>query len=167
MGCSEADPDSAAGQIAIAERFLDAFYAFDREGLTELVEPGKDAERAQYYQAWAEAAHYEIKQRRPCVIDEQGRVVCAITVTDDFGRTMGYEATDTFTMKINGGKIMAVTSEGDDPPIFDELFSWITANRPEILEGPCRDLFDGGTTPGACSRAVVEAARTFMDIRQS
>ena len=149
--------------LQTAEKFLDEFYEFDQAGLTALLKPGADADQVLYYQAWAEAAHYIVKQRNACVTDKRQTIICAITVTDDFGRTMGYEATDTFRLKIVGNKISAVSFEGDDPPIFDALFVWISQNRPGVLEGPCKDLFDGGKTPAACSKAVVAAAKAFMD----
>ena len=165
MGCSSNGDDQPDASIDVADKFLDAFYQFDQASLTEHLEPGSDADRVLYYQAWAEAAHYKVKHRSACTRNEDGAIVCAITVTDDFGKTMGYEATDTFTMKVQIDKIVAVSFKGDDPPIFEELFAWIAANQPEVLEGPCKDLFNGGTTPAACSRAVVEAARTFIKLR--
>jgi len=75
---------------------------------------------------------------------------------------MGYVATDTFTMTIQENKVSAISFKGDDPPIFQQLFAWIAENRPEILEGPCKDLFAGGKTPGDCARAVVVAAKEFV-----
>ena len=65
-------------------------------------------------------------------------------------------------MTLQGGRIVGITSEGDDPPIFAALFKWIAVQRPEVLSGPCKDLFDGGATPAACARAVVESAKAFV-----
>jgi hypothetical protein len=92
--------------------------------------------------------------------------VCAVTVTDDFGSTMDYEATDTFRITLAENKISAVTFSGDDPPIFQQLFQWITQKHPDILAGPCLNMFAGGETPGDCARAVAKAARAFMDERR-
>ena len=39
--------------IVVAERMLDAFYAFDQQALTAMLEPGEDADKILYYQAWA------------------------------------------------------------------------------------------------------------------
>tara|TARA_B100000497_G_C7406532_1_gene256883 strand:- start:25 stop:564 length:540 start_codon:yes stop_codon:yes gene_type:complete len=160
--CVATSHGSLKDDLRIAEKFLDEFYKFNPVGLKALLKPGEDAAQVLYYQAWAEAAHYRVKQRSACVMDERQTIICAITVTDDFGLTMGYEATDTFSLKVVGNKISAVSFKGDDPPIFKALFEWISRNRAEILKGPCKDLFDGGKTPAACSTAVVGAAKAFM-----
>ena len=148
--------------VDTANRMLDAFYAFDRDALSALLVPGEDADRLLYYQAWAEAANYRVKVRQPCSLLDDGRIECAITVTDDFGGTLGYVATDTFRLLVVDDLVTSVVFEGDDPPIFNELFEWIAAERPEVLSGPCRDLFNGGDTPAECARAVVEAAKVFV-----
>ncbi|MBT6558291.1 MAG: hypothetical protein HON25_07790 [Gammaproteobacteria bacterium] len=155
---------SSANQdnLQIAESFLDAFYTFDQSKLARFLAPNADADRVLYYQAWAQAANYKVKQRTPCALNVSKAIVCAVTVTDDFGQTMGYVATDTFTMTFHENKVSAISFEGDDPPIFQQLFAWIAENRPEILEGPCKDLFAGGKTPGDCARAVVVAAKEFV-----
>jgi len=156
-GCSGAD-----ARLAIAEAFVDAFYDWDRERLASLMVPGADADRVLYYQGWAQAAHYQVHERRPCRPAES-HVVCAITVTDDFGSVLGYMATDTFTLSVDGSLVRAVTFEGDDPPIFDELFEWLAQTRPETFSGPCLNMFEGGITPGACAQAVAQGARDFME----
>ena len=155
---------SSANQddLHTAESFLDAFYTFDQSKLARFLAPNADADRVLYYQAWAQAANYKVKQRTPCALNVSKAIVCAVTVTDDFGQTMGYVATDTFTMTIQENKVSAISFEGDDPPIFQQLFAWIAENRPEILEGPCKDLFAGGNTPGTCAHAVVAAAKEFV-----
>ena len=155
---------SSANQdnLQIAESFLDAFYTFDQSKLIRFLAPGADADRALYYQAWAQAANYKVKQRTACDHNASKAIICAVTVTDDFGQTMGYVATDTFTMTIHENKVSAISFEGDDPPIFQQLFAWIAENRPEILESPCKDLFEGGKTPVDCARAVVVAAKEFV-----
>lgn len=151
-----------------AERFIDAFYSWKPDVLRALLTASTDADRVMYYQGWAEAAHYKIKMRQPCTHaprspgHQAGGLVCEITVTDDFGTTLGYTATDTFTLTITAGQIRRVTFAGDDPPVFNEVLQWIGVNRPEVLSGACKNYFDGGTTPAACARAVVAAARAFV-----
>jgi len=148
--------------LQIAESILDAFYTFDQNKLTQFLVPSADADRVLYYQAWAQAANYKIKNRNLCVHNASKAIVCAVTVNDDFGQTMGYVATDTFTMTIQENKVSAISFVGDDPPIFQQLFAWIAKNKPQVLSGPCKDLFNGGKTPGDCARAVVAAAKEFM-----
>ena len=149
----------------ITEEFISAFYSWDATKLKDLMTEDADTVAILYYQGWAEAANYKVKMRRPCKV-ETNEIVCAVTVTDDFGSTMDYEATDTFRITLAENKISAVTFSGDDPPIFQELFQWITQKHPDILAGPCLNMFAGGETPGDCARAVAKAARAFMDERR-
>lgn len=149
----------------IAEEFISAFYSWDAAKLKALMTEDADTVAILYYQRWAEAANYQVKTRGPCAI-EADEVVCAITVTDDFGSTMGYEATDTFRIILAENKISAVTFSGNDPPVLQELFQWIGEKHPDILTGPCLNMFAGGETPGDCARAVAKAAHAFMDERR-
>lgn len=157
--------DSSA--LAQAEAVLDAFYAWDADALAAAVEPSNDADRLLYYQGWAEAAHYSITRREPCLQLDDGAIECRITVHDDFGQALGYIATDTFRLTPGQTRISGVTFSGDDPTVFEELFAWISQHRPEVMSGPCKDLFNGGTTPADCARAVAESARLFMKSRGS
>ena len=151
-----------ADPVAAAEDFLGAFYSWDAARLASLLEPGEDADRVLYYQAWARAADYRVQTRHPCQRKTESSMECAVTVTDDFGRTLGYTATDTFRLEVGGGRIVAVAFEGDDPPIFQEVFDWMMADRPEVFSGPCRDLFAGGDSPADCARAVVQGAKDYL-----
>jgi hypothetical protein len=158
-------PDASASTregMQTADAFIDAFYSFEADQLKTLLMPSDEADSVLYYQAWAEAAHYVVQTRKPCRF-EDGVYVCEITVTDDFGTALGYTATDTFRLQIQDGKVHGVTFAGDDPPVFNELFEWMQRDRPEVFSGPCKDMFAGGTTPGACAVAVAQAARDFMN----
>jgi len=160
-----ASPSKASeNDLVVAERMLDAFYNFDPQSLTLSLEPGEDADRVLYYQAWAEAANYRIKERRACEVNEERGIVCSITVFDDFGKTLDYTATDTFYLKVDGDRVVAASFEGDDPMIFTVLYGWMMVFRSELFEGACKDMFEGGDTPAECSKAVVQAARDFVDI---
>ncbi len=150
------DPGVLAG-----EAFIDAFYGWDAQQLAAAMNAPEDEARVLYYQAWAQAGNYQIQTRRRCARSGDGRVACAITVTDDIGAALGYVATDTFLLATVGERIVGVEFVSDDPPVLEEVFAWIGANRPEVLAGPCKDLFTGGTTPAACVRAVVQAAEDF------
>jgi len=153
--------------LAQAEAMLDAFYAWDAAALLAAVEPSADADRLLYYQGWAEAAHYTIALREPCRRLDAGAIECRVMVHDDFGQALGYIATDTFRLTPGPTRIASVTFSGDDPPIFQELLTWISQRRPEVMGGACKDLFNGGTTPADCARAVAESARLFMKTRGS
>ena len=151
-------------KIAIAEKMLDSFYRFDTQALADLLAEGEDAESVLYYQAWAEAANYTIKQREPCFVSEDNLIVCAVTVFDDFGKTLGYTATDTFYLTVESDRVATVSFEGDDPMIFSILYVWMMVFKSELFEHECKDMFEGGKTPAACSRAVVQAAKDFIDM---
>lgn len=167
-GCTNAvqNQPSARGSSPtdIAEAALDAFYSWDAESLAAMISTPQDRDRLVYYQGWAQGADYQVQTRRPCRLTpdaSQAVVTCAVTVTDNFGKTLGYIATDTFTFTVREAMISTVWFEGDDPPVFAQLLESIQQNQPEILTGPCKDMFAGGTTPGACAQAVVGAAEAF------
>ena len=163
-GCATTPQEDS---IATAERFIDAFYSWQADALAATLEKGEDADRALYYQAWAEAGNYAVQTRRPCAREEDGVIQCAITVTDDIGGTLGYIATDTFHLSIADGLVRAVTFTADDPPILEAVFEYLSANNPEVFAGPCKDMFAGGTTPRACVRAVIDGAQRYLDSRNN
>ena len=151
----------ADSSLLIGERFIDAFYSWRSENLQVLMAANADATGVLYYQGWAQAANYVVVVRRPCQNIED-EVVCAITVTDDFGTALGYRATDTFRLRVADQRITEIAFAGDDPPIFNAMLEWLQQQRPEILAGPCHQMFAGGLTPGECARAVAQAARDYM-----
>ena len=150
----------------IAERFLDAFYAWDSKALDAMMSGNAEGDDIRYYQGWAQGANYQVVSRPPCDLVDTGnsvaQVTCAVTVTDDFGRALGYRATDTFRLSIANAQVVAVSFAGDDPPIFAEMFDWIGQQRPDVLLGPCHLMFTGGETPGLCAKAVARSAKDFM-----
>ena len=162
LGCPVREPPPAdPARLARAESVLDAFYAWDPVALDAGLGDAEGADAMGYYQAWAEAAHYEVLERRPCVPSSANAMTCAVTVRDDFGTALGYTATDTFRFRFEEDALVGVEFEGDDPPIFTMLFVWMGFDRGEVFDDACADLFDGGETPAACAREVAAAARAF------
>lgn len=155
----------------VAARFLDAFYAWDAKALDALLSHNAEGDDVRYYQGWAQGAQYEVVSRPPCDVLESGNslalVTCSVTVNDDFGRALGYRATDTFRLTIANERVLAASFAGDDPPIFAEMFDWIQRQRPDVLSGPCHLMFAGGPTPGACAEAVARAAQDYMGEQRS
>lgn len=148
--------------LLLAEGFIDAFYSWSPNALSNaLAKAPDDRNRTLYYQAWAEAGDYQIQTRRLCVTTSSAEAECAITVTDDIGAALGYIATDTFKLTFASNNLVGVRFTSDDPPVLQALFGWLKVQRPEVFNGPCKDLFDGGTTPGACIRAVVQGAKDY------
>jgi hypothetical protein len=82
---------AADDAIQVAEKFITTSYSWDQDKLQSLLTNDGNHQAITYYQRWAQGGNYAIKIRRPCVSD-QDAISCAITVTDDFGRTLGYTA---------------------------------------------------------------------------
>ena len=151
-------------ELAAAEAFIDAFYSFEPKRLDAALAaaPGSKTPIL-YYQGWAEGGNYLVRKRQPCVIGKATEVRCAITVKDDLIAALGtgFDVTDTFHLTFKDGRIVAVRTSSNDPPEMAEGFKRLERERPEILAGPCRDMFKGGTTPQACVRAVVKGFKEF------
>lgn len=70
---SQADATSTAPEVVVAEQFIDAFYAFDREAMAELVrDAGPAGDRILWYQGWAEGGNYKVVNRGACELLEPG-----------------------------------------------------------------------------------------------
>ncbi|MEO0425455.1 MAG: hypothetical protein AAF184_24185 [Pseudomonadota bacterium] len=152
-------------RLARAEGMIDAFYSFKPKQLSPFLEDAGDSgPRLMYYQGWAEGGNYKIVRRAPCaVVDSPEVIACPITVQDDPVMALGmtFKVTDTFTLTFDGMKIAKVETSSDDKPIYGEARKWVIANRPEVMEGPCKGFYAGGTTPGACAKAMTEGYAAF------
>jgi hypothetical protein len=174
FGCASksniADNDAVDPKLSKAEEFIDAFYSFDRSRLNALLDQAESSKPdILYYQGWAEGGKYKIVDRKPCTSVGENAVACPITVDDDLGNALrfAYEVTDTFKLTFSGGEIIAVETSSDDPPEFYTAQQWIKANRPELIEVPCKGFFAGGPTPGECVKAMVQGFKEFESLQQS
>jgi hypothetical protein len=161
-------PDGAP-PLAAAEAFVDAFYSFDPERLNvALAGAPESLPRISYYQGWAQGGNYTIVERRPCRMDDPHQVSCSITVKDDLIAALGtgFDVTDTFHLGFSEGRIVSVRVSSNDPPEFDQAMEWVQAERAELVDGPCKDAFEGGTTPGECVRAMVQGFREYAALRR-
>ncbi|MBT6026180.1 MAG: hypothetical protein HOH12_13095 [Gammaproteobacteria bacterium] len=151
-------------QIEAAEQVIEAFYSFDSATLAPLLrQAGGSSANILYYQGWAEGGNYKVVTRTPCFIEEPNKIACAITVQDDpvVALNTGFNVTDTFHMTFDGANLTAVETSSNDQPIYYEARQWVEANRPEVMTGPCKDAYAGGTTPGDCARAMTEGYTEF------
>lgn len=152
--------------IKRAEAMIDAFYSFDPEQLAAFLAaaPGSRANLL-YYQGWAEGGHYEIVQRSPCRWTSEGTIACPITVRDDpvLALGTGFNVTDTFHITFDDGEIVAVETTSNDQPIYYQAREWVMREMPEVMDGPCKGYYDGGTTPADCARAMTEGYRRFAE----
>lgn len=161
----EVDP-----RLAAAEAFVDAFYSFDAERLNAALSAAPESvPRIAYYQGWAEGGNYTVVQRMPCRAESPEFVNCSITVKDDLIQALGtgFDVTDTFHLGFDGGRIVSVRVSSNDPPEFDRAMEWVQSERAELVNEPCRDAFEGGTTPHACVRAMVQGFREFAALGRS
>lgn len=165
-GASQEPPASvAATHEALAEKFIDAFYSFDAEQLAPLLaSAGESGPKLLYYQGWAEGGNYKIVDRQACKAENENTIVCPITVQDDpvLALKTGFNVTDTFTISITDSKITQVETSSNDQPIYYEARKWVEKEMPEVMTGPCKGFYAGGTTPGDCARAMTEGYRQFM-----
>lgn len=150
--------------IVAAESFVDAFYSSDPDALRIALATAKDSiPSILFYQGWAEGGNYEVMQRMPCKVDNEGIVNCAITVRDDLIGALGidFNVTDTFHLTFRDGQIVSVSNSSNDPQAYYDANEWVKENRPELIEEPCKGFFDGGLTPGDCVRAMVQGYSEF------
>jgi len=94
-----------ASRLAAAEAFVDAFYSFDAQRLTEALSTAPESvPRISYYQGWAEGGNYTILHRMPCRAESAEWVSCSITVKDDLSQALGLAipATDTLSPGLFG-----------------------------------------------------------------
>jgi hypothetical protein len=153
-----------ASRLAAAEAFVDAFYSFDSQRLMRtLAAAPESVPRIAYYQGWAQGGNYTIVRRMPCRAESPERVTCSITVRDDLIQALGtgFDVTDTFHLGFDAGRLVSVRTTSNDPPEFDRAMEWVERERPDLVEVPCKDAFEGGPTPQACVRAMVQGFREF------
>ncbi|MFN3619547.1 hypothetical protein [Sphingorhabdus sp.] len=166
-GCAGTEPPRGAGPDPLhvaAERLIDAFYSYDpRQLLAALADAPASQPQLLFYQGWADAGNYAIIDRAPCQFVDESEIVCAITVRDDLIAALGtgYWVTDKFHLTIRDGRIVEVRNSSNDPPEFDLALNWLRQRRPDIMGGPCRGFFAGGSTPKECVRAVVEGFKEY------
>ena len=158
-----------ASRVAAAEAFMDAFYSFDPARLGEAMAGAPESlPRISYYQGWAEGGNYTIVQRMPCRVEDPYQVSCSVTVRDDLIQALGtgFDVTDTFHLGFDGGRIVSVRVSSNDPPEFDQAMEWVQSERAALVDEPCRDAFEGGTTPRECVRAMVQGFREYAARRR-
>jgi len=154
-------------EIERAEAMIDAFYPFypfypDRLAPFLIAAAGSRADLL-YYQGWAEGGHYEIVARSPCQWEPGDTIACPVTVRDDPVAALGtnFNVTDTFHIVFDDDRIVAVETTSDDPPIYYQARDWVMREMPEVMKGPCKGYYAGGTTPEDCARAMTESYRRF------
>jgi hypothetical protein len=166
-GCAAQLKDTLSSDgspLAVAERFIDAFYSFDAAPLRSVMASAPTSlPKILYYQGWAEGGNYVVLQRKPCRLEKPNEVRCDITVKDDLIAALGtgFDVTDSFHLTLEEGRIVSVRTSSNDPPEMEQAFKWLRRERPDIWTGPCRGFYAGGLTPQDCVRAVVRGFADF------
>jgi hypothetical protein len=157
LGPANKRVDAAA--LAHAETFVDAFYSFDVPKLEAVLSfAAQSLPEIGFYQGWAEGGNYQVVERFPCEAQGSLLVRCSIAVKDDLMAALGidFDVTDTFHLSFSEGKIVSVRISSNDLQVFSDAEEWVWRERPELVDKPCEGYFEGGPTPGACVRAMVE-----------
>ena len=173
FGCKDSPHSDAEvdveKNIAAANEFIDAFYSFNSGELESALEYAEESKPSiLYYQGWAEGGNYEIIDRHPCVAMNDSLVICPVTVKDDLivALEIDFNVTDTFHVTVINERILSVTTSSNDPPLYHEARDWVRQNRPQLIEEPCRGIWEGGPTPGECVRAMVKGYTEFIAIKK-
>lgn len=152
-------------QITIANNFIDTFYSFDSNKLLSMLKYAENSKpEILYYQGWAEGGNYEVIKRYPCEVKNDSLVICPVTVKDDLIQALelNFNVTDTFHIVIKDEKITSITTSSDDPQMFYEAEEWIRKNHPELINEPCKGIWEDGTTPNDCVRAMVRGYLKYI-----
>ncbi|EAR12619.1 hypothetical protein PI23P_08335 [Polaribacter irgensii 23-P] len=156
--------------IVIANQFIDAFYSFNEDSLKlSLSYAEKSHPSILYYQKWAECGNYEVLNRADCEIKNDSLVICPVTVKDDLMSALELDlnVTDTFHIIIKDKKIRSVKTSSNDPVVYYKAKDWIKQNRPELIEKPCEDAWEGGPTPCECIKATIQGLAEFKANEES
>jgi hypothetical protein len=163
-GCSERQNAHQSVDLGAAEKFIDAFYSFNKERLESSLSSAKESQPSIiYYQGWAAGGHYAIVRRMPCLQDGVSSASCSIAVKDDLMGALGlaFDVTDTFHLTFSDGRISSVRTSSNDLKVFDDAEKWVWRERPELVREPCKGYFDGGPTPELCVQAMVRGYAEF------
>lgn len=163
-GCKVVLRPEASNNV-VANRFIDAFYSFNRDSLTAILSDAAESQpEILYYQKWAECGNYKVLNRHSCIEKNDSLVLCPVTVKDDLigALKINFNVTDTFHLTIIKGHIRSVTTSSNDPAMYNQAKKWVKENHPELVEEPCKGIWDGGPTPCECVKAMVKGFAEFI-----
>lgn len=167
-GCKNATHSDLNGNLKVAGEFIDAFYSFDRDSLQFILSHADESRQSiLYYQKWAECGNYEIIDRHNYIVKNDSLIICPVTVKDDLigALQIDYNVTDSFHLTIVNRQILSVHTSSNDPVQYYQAREWVEQNRPELIELPCKGIFEDGTTPCECVKAMVSGYTEFAASR--
>ena len=151
--------------VFVANQFVDAFYSFNRDSLASILSNAIESQpEILYYQKWAECGNYKVIKRHECIEKNDSLILCPITVKDDLisALKIDFNVTDTFHVTIIEGKIRSIQTSSNDPDIYHKAKEWVKKNHPELIEEPCKGIWEGGPTPCECVKAMVKGFSEFI-----
>ena len=151
--------------VVVANQFIDVFYSFNRDSLVSILSNAVESQpEILYYQKWAECGNYKVINRHDCLEKNDSMVLCPITVKDDLigALKIDFNVTDTFHLTIIEGQIRFVQTSSNDPDMYHKAKEWIKKNHPELIEEPCKGIWEGGPTPCECVKAMVKGFTEFI-----
>jgi hypothetical protein len=147
------------GNLQLGNKFIDAFYSFNRDTLQTLLSAAKTSQpEILYYQKWAQCAHYQILDHTQCFEKNDSTIIFPVTVKDDLMAALhiDFNVTDTFHILIQKGKIHSVKTSSNDPDAYYEAKEWVKKNRPELVGKACEGIWEGGPTPCECVQGMIK-----------
>lgn len=130
------DSSPSNHSIAAAEAFVDAFYSFDPDELSDVLASADESlPKMLFYQGWADDGNYGIVERFPCAQGRGKTIDCSITVRDDLigALEIDFNVTDTFQIAVVDNQIVSVTNSSNDPQAYWDAEEWVRKNRPELI----------------------------------
>jgi hypothetical protein len=161
--------DTQVSNVAIAGKFIDAFYSFNRDSLQSILSL---AEKSQpeilYYQKWAECANYRIIDRTRYFEKNDSMVIFPVTVKGDLmgALAIDFNVTDTFHISLQNGKIVSVKTSSNDLDVYYEAKEWVSNNRPELVGKACEGIWEGGPTPCDCVLGMLKGFAEFTEMKK-
>jgi len=167
-GCRKASTvsETQANNLALGNRFIDAFYSFNKDSLKSLLSSAKESQpEILYYQKWAECAHYTVMDRTHYFERNDSTIIMPVTVKDDLmsALSIDFNVTDTFHITVRNKKIHSIKTSSNDPAEYYQAKEWVKKNRPELVEKPCEGIWAGGPTPCECVLGMIKG---FGDFRK-
>jgi len=158
--------DTPVSPVTIANKFIDAFYSFNRDSLQSMLSVARESQpNILYYQKWAECAHYHVIDRDHYFEQNDSVVIVPVTVKDDLmgALEIDFNVTDTFHITIRNGSIRSVTTASNDLDEYYKAKEWVKQNRSELIEKPCEGIWAGGPTPCECVQGMLRGFAAFKD----
>jgi hypothetical protein len=161
---NETNSTTQVTNIDVGNKFIDAFYSFNRDSLQSLLSSAQKSQpEILYYQKWAECANYKVLDRSQYFEKNDSTVLFPVTVKDDLMEALNldFNVTDTFCIYIQNVKILSVRTSSNDPDVYYEGKKWIKQNRSELIKKVCEGIWEGGPTPCECALGMVKGLREF------